>query len=127
MDVRVGARDGVDVAREDEPDRDHQILPLRGEQAERGLAVLAPHRLEKAHPCAELSLRSRQPLVCRIVEALVSAAPDVENEAYPRSAPFGARRDRYVAGGQERHQDASEHEGDGTRHGIDREHLSAGR
>src|SRR5262249_2845050 len=97
MHIWIRARDRVDVARKDEPDADDQIEAARGKEAQGGLTIFAPGRLEKAHVGAKLSSRALEPLVGRVVEAFVAAPTDVEHEPHahlicPRAAVTACAR-----------------------------------
>src|SRR5262249_16684081 len=75
--------DDVDVGREDEADAGREIAPARPELPHRCLAVFGAARLEDLDRGAELAGGARNALVGRVVEALVAAAADVEDEADP--------------------------------------------
>src|SRR5690606_33862425 len=90
--VGIGARDLVHVARENEAHADDEIEPTRGEQAERGLAVFGARGLEVAGLHTELLDRARYPEVRGVVEALVTAAADVEHQPDARGGSRVRRR-----------------------------------
>ena len=80
-DVRVLLRQRVDVVAEDEADADHQVEPLGGQQAQPGLAIGALARLDVAHPRAKVLRRPQAAQVRAVVERLVTATADIEDDA----------------------------------------------
>jgi hypothetical protein len=84
----VLARERREVVGEDEAHADDQVHPLGGEQAKAGLAVGALAGLDEAHAGAELALRALGAEVGAVVEGLVAAAADVEDDADVERIPL---------------------------------------
>ena len=86
VDAREAARLGkscatpIDVTREDETDADDEVEAAGSEEAHSRLAILARRRLEKLDRHTELLLRAQKARVGRVVEALVAASADVEDQ-----------------------------------------------